>query len=501
MGQAKHATIACVKLAGWICFVPAIIYGQAVAVTGKVTNAITHEPIPGVTIRVFGSNDVHQTSTDANGVFRVQGIENCCRVLFDKDGFEAVGPSNLQFRAAANPAPLNLTMAPWPTLRGRVLDPKRQPIPGSTVEAINSFGGRKTAKTGSDGGFSFEHDLSPGEYVLIATPPMPNVNDSTELAPTYFPSATERESAATLVLKAADEYSGADIVVRQAPVFRVAGIVLDERGEPAGGAVLHLPTAAAKATADGNGRFEWPRVRPGNAVAQADWRRGETTLRGFAAIAVRDRGFEDLKIRVAPPVVVAGTVELDGKPARLAGNASLEPIDGEGSPASASIGPPGIRFDAVYPGRYRLRVSVHKGLAHSTYLDSVKLGDRDVTMDEFEIAPGMGPFRVVFKTGGGRVSGTVRDGVGGLVVLAPRNERQRVPEFMAVSFFSGAFFQVENVRPGDYYAFAIKGTFNQGRMRDPSYATRVLSGALVVRVENGGTATVTLVYVNDPSVQ
>jgi hypothetical protein len=57
------------------------------------------------------------------------------------------------------------------------------------------------------------------------------------------------------------------------------------------------------------------------------------------------------------------------------------------------------------------------------------------------------------------------------------------------------------VRPGDYYAFAVKGVFNQGQMSDPAYAARVLSGAPAVRVENNGTATVTLVYVNDTSVQ
>lgn len=501
MRWAACATIACVKLAGWICFAPALIYGQAVTVTGKVTNAITHEPIAGVTIRVFGSNDIQETSTDESGAFRVQGIENCCRVLFDKEGFEAVGPSNLLFRAPVNPAPLNLTMRPWPALRGRVLDSKRQPVMGGTVEAINRLGGRKTAKTGSDGGFSFEHNLSPGDYVLLATPPARNAADSNDLAPTYFPDATEREYAVTLTLKAADELSGYNIVVQQVPVFYVAGIVVDEGGVPAAGAVLQVSTATANVTADGNGRFRFPCVRPGDAVLQADWRRGETALRGFAAIAVHDRGLDDLKIRVAPPVVVSGTVELDGKPAQVDGTAFLRPINGEGSLAQAPFRPAGIQFEGVFPGLYQLQVSVHKGFAHSNYLDSVRLGDRDITMDEFEIAPGLPPFRVLLKTGGGRVSGTVPDGVGGIVVLVPKDERQRTPQFMAVSFFSGSLFQVENVRPGDYYAFAIRGTFNQGQMSDPAYATRVLSGAPGIRVEDKGTATVTLVYVYDPTVQ
>jgi hypothetical protein len=41
---------------------------------------------------------------------------------------------------------------------------------------------------------------------------------------------------------------------------------------------------------------------------------------------------------------------------------------------------------------------------------------------------------------------------------------------MAVQFFSGDYFQIDNARPGSYYVFAIKGSFNEDRMRDPAYA-------------------------------
>jgi hypothetical protein len=34
-------------------------------------------------------------------------------------------------------------------------------------------------------------------------------------------------------------------------------------------------------------------------------------------------------------------------------------------------------------------VSISTGFAHAMYLDSVRLGERDITMDEFEIAPAL----------------------------------------------------------------------------------------------------------------
>jgi hypothetical protein len=68
---------------------------------------------------------------------------------------------------------------------------------------------------------------------------------------------------------------------------------------------------------------------------------------------------------------------------------------------------------------------------------------------------------VLLKTGSGRVSGTVHDGVGGIIVLVPKDERL-LPEFMAVPLFSSGRFQVENVHPGDYYACFVMGRNHAG---------------------------------------
>ena len=57
-------------------------------------------------------------------------------------------------------------------------------------------------------------------------------------------------------------------------------------------------------------------------------------------------------------------------------------------------------------------MQVSTGFAHPIYLDSVRLSERDITTDQFEIGPGLLPFRVVLKTGGGRVRGTVEEGGG-----------------------------------------------------------------------------------------
>jgi hypothetical protein len=200
---------------------------------------------------------------------------------------------------------------------------------------------------------------------------------------------------------------------------------------------------------------------------------------------------------------VAGDTELDGEPVKILGNAWLEPVDGRGFPAGASFKDGAFRFGAVYPGRYHVAVRPVTGMfAQEFYFDSVRLGERDVSMDEIEVASGLLTLRVVLKTGGGHVRGTVENGSGGILVLVPCDERMRAQQFIRVSFFKGGSFTLDNVRPGNYYAFAIReGSFNESDMQDAREAAPYLDGAPAFRVDPDGTATLTLLYVKVPSSQ
>ena len=135
------------------------------------------------------------------------------------------------------------------------------------------------------------------------------------------------------------------------------------------------------------------------------------------------------------------------------------------------------------------------------YLESVRQGERDITLDELEVVPGMMPFRVVLRTGGGRLRGTVENGNGGLVVLVPQEEQLRFRPFIVVAFFEGGTFALDNTRPGTYFAFALRGSFNADEMRNPAYARAYLDGAATVRLERDSTATMILHYVKVPSPQ
>jgi hypothetical protein len=427
-------------------------------------------------------------------------------VLFEKYEFAAVGSNGLQFQATIDPPPLDLRMLPWPTVRGRVLDPERRPAAGAAVAAIGVSRGQESSTTDETGAFRIEH-IPPGEYVLQGVPKEPHPTADTEIAPTYYPNVTERADATRVKLKPGMDLAGYDIVLRTVRAFRVAGRVVDERGEPAAGATVEATTSRTKATTKEDGTFELERVRPGEGALRAQLQRGGVALQGFANVVVTSHDVGNVAVRIEPPVAVTGTMELDGKPAAMGGVAYLESEDAQGITARAAFQEGMIRFDRVYPGRYRLKVQPQADWVQKFYLEAVKLGDRDITLDWIDVAPGMPPFCAVLKSGGGQVRGSVENGDGGIVALIPQDERLRFPPFVVVSFFAGSF-SFEHVRPGDYYVLALQGSlgsllgsFDLEQMQDPAYARPWLAGAARVKVEEDSTATLTLLYVKLPSSQ
>jgi len=413
-------------------------------------------------------------------------------------GHEGAG-KEIRIEAGADPQPFDLTMAPWPGLRGTVLDPERQPVARVRVRAINT-GSVEVPEVTTDaaGRYAFER-LRPGLYHFLALPPQAgNADAPMQLAPTWYPGVSDQRDAPAVSLAPGGDLTGHDINLRLVPVFRISGRVLDERGEPAAGATVQTGMVERKDTTRRDGTFDLTRVLPGEGVLSASWQRGDVMLRGFAKVVLAGHDVEDIAMRLAPPLAVTGDIELDGERHPCEGEAILTPVEGQGERAHAEFSESGIRFKSVYPGRYRLTV-LPGWMSRRHYLESVRLGEWDITMDEFEVEAGMTPFRVVLRTGGGRLQGMVENGNGGMVVLTPRDERLRFRPFILVEFLQSAAFSLDNVRPGDYYAFALQGSFNSDQMQNPGYARPYLNGAKTVRLERGSTTAITLGYVKATS--
>lgn len=198
---------------------------QTVTLTGRVTNAITHEPIESVTVHLWQSNrPTLSEKTDASGRFRMPEVKaGTYRLIPSRAGFEGAA-KEIRIESGADPPQSDLTMMRWPGLRGRVLDPERQVVARVRVRAIKEGGAPGLvyeATTDAAGYYAFDR-LQPGQYIFLATPPAAEISAGpTELAPTYFPSITDKRDAPQVRLAAGEEFSSYDIVLHEVPVFRL----------------------------------------------------------------------------------------------------------------------------------------------------------------------------------------------------------------------------------------------------------------------------------------
>jgi hypothetical protein len=475
----------------------------AQTVTGTVTNGVTHQPIVGVTIAVMsqsGPGYSGNVRTDAAGAFsvNVKGPGDYM-VLADGQGYDGAGQRRTTVRVepAKDPEPLHLVLTPWPNLSGRVVDRERHPVAKIQVTAIPMHGSAPVAITDSEGRYSFQK-VQPGWYRLLANPL--EGGGHVDLAPAYYPDAGERMQSVRVAVSAGPDLQGYDIVLRDGPFFHVTGRVVDEHGEPAAGASVRVRNADvlfALVTADADGSFQIEKVPQMNGRLSAQWKRGQTDLQGYNGINVGGHDLENVELRVAPPVSLAGTVELDGK-AFPPGNgyAALEAADGVALRIESTVTERGFSFGDAYAGAYKL--VYYPGGQQRTYVDSILLGDRDITLQQFDLAPGMPPVRVILQSDGGRVQGTIEDSTEPVqTVLVPQDERLRHLPFIFQSMAANGRFQFPDVRPGDYFALTLRGLVWLVDLQDPDLVTPLLQRATAVHVDRGATATVKLTMPND----
>ncbi len=459
----------------------------AQTVTGTVRNGVTREPLSGVTIAFQKPPAAGQTArTDATGTFRAVLPPGDYAMLVLQPGFELPDLNTLRVHVedGRDPAPLEIALLPYPKLSGRVLDPERNPVAGISVTVVPFRGSTLSpAITDKQGRFTF-HAVSPGEYALLANPLEAG---GSEFAPTYFPHTGGRLGAEHVVAKAGADLDGYDIVLRGGPFFKLSGALTDDTGHPASGATVRLETSDAtygSAVADANGAFELDHVPEVDARLHAVWKHGGVELRGFAAVTVTRHDVEGLRVQLAAPLRVTGSIEVDGETISPGAGVYLQlmAVDGSGAHIAGISDESGFRFEDVYPGRYMLVTILGSG--GRLYLDSVEQGGRDVTMQPFEAAPGMLPMKIVLRTDGGRVQGTLEDAAAGAVVLIPAEPRLRLVPFVRdATTGGGGRFEFTMVRPGDYYAVALRGLVRRANLEDVDYLAALVPQGTAVHVE------------------
>jgi hypothetical protein len=514
-------------------------------VEGRVTNNVTGEAVSGVSVRFLDRQQyVFSASTDSSGSYRISGLkEGDYTPEFSKSGFSD-SMSNPRVHLAGDvPAQVNAQLKPWARLRGRVLDEDGKPAPGVRMDMGRSF--LDDVSTKANGEFEFT-EVAPGAYTLIAKPPPRiRVQDGVRLGTVaiYYPSATEIGGSIPIAVRSGQDVSGIEIRLKSVPVHRVAGVVLDGAGMPAPNATVKLlgpqGTArqftgssplmhlyAANVGADGritgtfslpgsgamlvtlgpgpepeiaqveshaDGTFEFPAVESG------DWRISaaigiyeEMPRGGVASAAVGEKDVEDVQIRLSDPFVIESKADLAGEQTpsyieRVSNLVGFEPAEGQPRVAIRLEGDK--RIPGVLPGRYRVVPGLGMRL-DDLYMASVVWGGRDVLGQVVELAPGAEPFHILFKTGLGKLRGSVENGAGALVLLMAL-DTGGVSSVQSINCGADGSFELVDLVPGDYRI----AVFDHGDQKQIPWTT--LSSVAVplassVHIDSGATASMNL---------
>jgi hypothetical protein len=465
-------------LIAWVLAAGALA-GQDVEV--RVVNAATGNGIPDVPLKFLQYGQIlYSGVTGAGGRFQIETAkEGPYTVLYDAKNFWPVHDSpseTLQVGGGPEPFRLKIEMYQMGKISGRVVDAAGKPVPKARIDLSDETppGGGWISETDEKGEFSNE-DLRPGTWRLAATappslaPPESPEDEQLGWAHTYYPGAISRDLGAPIVVLPGSEFRDMDIRLAAVPVRHVRGLVLDPSGNPEPKISVTLdahepPSLHQQSGSDG--AFEFAQVVDGDCRLSATMDKDGVKLRAAQWVTVKGSDLENVELRLVAPFSIQGSVVMDvpeGADPPKTPWVTVRSADGFGG-FDAIL--PGIGFfDAspdenggftirnLYPGPYQIL----PGPAPAPYyLDSIRFGARDALEPNAQILPGDLPLTIAYKLNGGSVRGTVENCGGGAVLLVPQDPALRRDGFIhRAGCGKDGRYEIQAVRPGEYYALAI----------------------------------------------
>jgi len=476
-------------------------------VEGSVLDAATGAGVGGVKVELLkGGTPFYETATDGGGSFHFFDIRegDYAARYQSPDYWLTAGPSDYKYFHVAGDSPVKLQvrLMPWSKISGRVVDGRGKGVANARLELTGPgmvIDGRTYLRTSWGGGGggqlsdsplgmsfhgntdahgNFEVGMMPGAYRLSVLPPQdmkPPKPDEEGPAllwtRSYYPGVASSESASKIVVLPGGEVSGVELKLLAVPAHAVRGIVLYPDGSPAPKAAITWgePMAASRLESNQDGTFEIPAAPEGECHLLAEAQKGGAKLRALEWLEVKGHDVENVKLRLAAPLTVRGKVIMEtpreGPAPRM--NSLILALRGGRQTrdddlafiAGMLINPNsqgGFVVENAYPGVYSVG-PILQPPAPPYYLDSIRVGDANLALQEVEISFDA-TITVLYKSDGGRVSGRAGNCASGGVVLVPSDPALWRHGFSKSGACDGSdHYEVRAVRPGEYYALAFAG--------------------------------------------
>jgi hypothetical protein len=458
-----------------------------------VTNSQTHGPIRKATVSM--TNDLGFSrlgQTDESGKFQIPNAEpGNYHVEYIRAPGYFYQPSGrkTQIAVAEDQAVtgIALELIPLGAISGKVVDDAGEPLIGAQV-AIMAYGYSTGARvlesvdgalTDDRGQYRVFH-LKPGRYFvhawlpvggqpheMLGALPLNTHRNIVEMAyaPVFYPDATDVSQATATLLTPGGDVNGIDFRLRSVPGYHIRGQVANLPDSQQASVVASPCNAAGQPSLgaqyltriEAGALFDLGGVVPGgyclavgvNGFGQKEYANGIVT--------VTNRGVDGVRLMLEPKFPISGTVQADGQ------SVDLPPfsisLDGSslmtGMRAFQNAGK--FVIPAVAPGDYHLKVS---GLLPGAYLKSFHYGTEDASDGLIHVRSGAPALTLQVGLDAGHLGGTVQTAAGAPAVnlpvtIAPAGHLANRRDLIRSIFTDDTGrFQVEDLAPGDYQAYA-----------------------------------------------
>ena len=428
---------------------------QQGSIEGTATNALTHEPLSDVHVRLInatftGINGAYGAISDRAGHFSIATIRPGTYILLPEHaGFlhvqtkSASAIPTLAIKPGEQLTGYQLEMTPRAVISGRVVDDSGDPVQGLRVLAVPVspesapviIGNNPSSSTDDRGQFRIPG--AAGKYYLQVTPNQSNSSDRPEVrsdgtseviyGTTFYPSALRKDRAAVVEAVAGKDVGGLEIrLARQQQGLSISGVV---SGIPEGSArpyvILQfgekapIITTGRSTSAAADGKFKFESLQPGFYRILAQYSDGRAThVSRSMEWTLENTDVSNVELHLVPGLEVSGRVRMEGDPAGPPpkGTVKLDPqlgfMNDNLQRSGGELDAEGVfRIKGIAPARYKVRVDP---LPEGAYVKTLEIDGAPVPPDALDLtnAAKNVSARVVIGREGALVSGRVLDSNG-----------------------------------------------------------------------------------------